>query len=137
MMRLCVNVLVVLVVWHSSRDFTGQKNIIGLSRVPSLIILGYFNSGVRFGWILRQKLLEVIIDNDSIELDWFPAEGTVGLALEAEHTLPANGVLRGADDHWLPVAAVIAMVADITFVDGGEVSSNGALAIHLELLNAS
>jgi len=85
-----------------------------------LVVLGYFNPGVRFRWLLRQKLEDVVVDNNFIELDVFPAKRTIGLAFKTGHTFLANGVVHCADDHRLLVAAIVVVEADVTLVDVGE-----------------
>lgn len=77
----------------------------------------HLHSCIRFDFLAGQKLVDIVIDDNLVKPYLLPAEGTVGFMLQADHTLPADGMMHGADNDRLLAAAVVVVEADLALRD--------------------
>jgi hypothetical protein len=112
----------------TARGLVGYEAV-GLSREVGLS--GYLDAGVGLGGFAGEQFVDVVVDDDFVEADGFPAEGTVGLALKTAHTVATDGVVHGADDDGLARAAVVVVEADVALAQVAELLVDGARPVHI------
>jgi len=115
-----VELMILVEIGNMSIRVVLERHGLGLMVELSAMIRGcHLHATIRSGLLalVGQQLEDVVIEDDFVHLDGLSAEGTDGSAVETGHALLADGVVHGADDDGPLVAAVVAEVADVAFVD--------------------
>lgn len=74
---------------------------------------------IRGDCFIRKQFVDVVVDHHLIEADPLAAEGTLSLHPQGVGALAADGVVHGADDHWLSFFAVVGAETDVALVHVG------------------
>jgi hypothetical protein len=76
----------------------------------------------------REQLIDIVIDNNLVKLDPLPAERAVRLMFKPLHAILADSMMHRADDDRHVASTIVAVEADVAFVDVGLESLANTLA---------